>query len=259
MELFYRKYGNSPQNIIILHGFMGLSDHWIPIAKKLANDYTVYVPDQRNHGKSFWNDDFNYPALAQDLADFIKRHKIDNPTLIGHSMGGKVVMQFLLQFPGMKVKNSIVIDILPLGYPPNPEFKRMIDLANSTNLSQFKDRKEIIDFLEKQHIYPRFRRLVIKNIIRKEGEFRWKINIGGLHHTFNSIFDGLLPQTSQELEIAFIRGGKSPLVSEEGMEQTRKIFPNARFLTIEDVGHWIHVDKPETLTRMIRELIPLAE
>ncbi len=114
MELFYRKFGNAAKNIIILHGFMGLSDHWVPIAKKLANDFTVYIPDQRNHGKSFWSDEFSYSALAQDLAHFIERHKIENPTLIGHSMGGKVLMQFILQFPGIQVKNIIVIDILPL-------------------------------------------------------------------------------------------------------------------------------------------------
>ena len=77
MKLFYRKYGEGPP-LIILHGLYGSSDNWATIAKKLADTFTVYLPDQRNHGQSPHSDIHDYDSMRDDiyeLADDLKLKK----------------------------------------------------------------------------------------------------------------------------------------------------------------------------------------
>ena len=91
MELFFRKSGTGPP-LIILHGLYGSSDNWVTIGKALENGFTVYIPDQRNHGKSPHSEDHNYYLLRDDLLELMDRNKIQKSTIIGHSMGGKTAM-----------------------------------------------------------------------------------------------------------------------------------------------------------------------
>ncbi|TFG88434.1 MAG: alpha/beta fold hydrolase, partial [Candidatus Atribacteria bacterium] len=51
MKLFCRKYGSGPP-LIILHGLYGSSDNWVSVARSISDRFTVYLPDQRNHGQS---------------------------------------------------------------------------------------------------------------------------------------------------------------------------------------------------------------
>jgi len=113
MELFYRRFGEKGnQQIIILHGLFGVSDNWVSYARRIAMEgFEVFVVDQRNHGQSPQSNNFNYLALTDDLFDFIDEHEIEDPILIGHSMGGKVVMRFALENPHL-VKNLWLLILL---------------------------------------------------------------------------------------------------------------------------------------------------
>ncbi|MFW5706106.1 MAG: alpha/beta fold hydrolase, partial [Bacteroidota bacterium] len=100
MDLFYRHYGNG-RPLIILHGVFGISDNWVSFARELSGEFEVFIPDQRNHGQSPHDPTFNYFALCADLYDFIEEHKIEDPIILGHSMGGKAAMRFALENPDM--------------------------------------------------------------------------------------------------------------------------------------------------------------
>jgi len=95
MKLFFRHYG-SGSPVIILHGVFGISDNWVTIGRRLAEKFEVFIPDLRNHGQSSHSPTFNYFALVDDLLEFIEEQEIEDPVLIGHSMGGKVAMNFVL-------------------------------------------------------------------------------------------------------------------------------------------------------------------
>src|SRR5512138_128346 len=98
MELFYRKYGTGPP-LFILHGLFGSSDNWVTIARKLSGYFTVYLPDQRNHGQSPHSDIHNYDSMSRDLFELTEKLEINKLFLAGHSMGGKVAVNFALKWP----------------------------------------------------------------------------------------------------------------------------------------------------------------
>ena len=75
--------GDSGQDLVILHGFLGMSDNWKTHAKNWAKmGYRVHLIDQRNHGRSFWSNDFSYELMADDLARFCEVHGLKNILLL---------------------------------------------------------------------------------------------------------------------------------------------------------------------------------
>ena len=74
--------------LIILHGFLGMLDNWKTLGVKYAeNGFEVHLIDQRNHGKSFWSEHFNYELLANDLKLYLDQHSLKNVLILGHSNG----------------------------------------------------------------------------------------------------------------------------------------------------------------------------
>ena len=90
-----QQIGDGDKNVIILHGFLGMGDNWRGFAKKFdPGKFRFHLIDQRNHGKSFWDDSMSYEEMAKDLILFFNSNKIHDSIIIGHSMGGKVAMKF---------------------------------------------------------------------------------------------------------------------------------------------------------------------
>ncbi|MFT4970644.1 MAG: esterase, partial [Chitinophagales bacterium] len=143
MQLNYKVFG-SGEPLIILHGLLGSLDNWQTLAKKYAEQYTVFIIDQRNHGKSPHSDEFSYDIMVEDLLEFCESNFIFTCNLLGHSMGGKVAMQFALTYPDY-VDKLIIADIAPVRYQAghNEIFKAL----RKVDLSQIKERKEVDEIL----------------------------------------------------------------------------------------------------------------
>ena len=92
--------GKGSEVLIILHGFLGMSDNWNSYAKKINDKgFQIHLLDQRNHGESFQSEEFNYEILSNDLKYYIDYHQIKSFSLIGHSLGGKTAMMFASTYP----------------------------------------------------------------------------------------------------------------------------------------------------------------
>ncbi|MGB6154053.1 MAG: alpha/beta fold hydrolase, partial [Pricia sp.] len=105
--------------LLILHGFLGMLDNWKTLGGQYAEaGFEVHLIDQRNHGQSFWSDDFNYDVLADDLKRYMEHHNIQSAAILGHSMGGKTAMQFACTHAELADK-LLVADIGPKYYPPH--------------------------------------------------------------------------------------------------------------------------------------------
>ncbi len=249
-----QQIGDGPKNVIILHGFLGMGDNWRGFAKKFDSGiFCFHLIDQRNHGKSFWDESMSYDDMARDLLFFYNSQNIYKSILIGHSMGGKTAMKFSLLFPE-RVEKLIVVDIAPKKYLP--DFKNIIDGYNHLDLDSFNSRFEI-DNAYKIFVEDNFlRSFLMKNIYRdKEGKFRFRINlkvlekkiieIGSFDHK-NSFFN---KQTS------FIKGSKSDYILEEDKNLIKKYFPKYSIHKVNNAGHWVHYDKPEIFEKIVKSII----
>ena len=116
MNLYSNILGEGNNHLIILHGFLGIGDNWKSQAKIFANNlFKVHLVDQRNHGRSFWSNNFNYDVLADDLKFYMDHHNIHKAIILGHSMCGKTAMNFSFTYP-KRVEKLIIIDISPKKY-----------------------------------------------------------------------------------------------------------------------------------------------
>ena len=113
-DIFFKEYG-SGDPVLILHGLFGSGDNWQTVARSLSRKYKVFTLDMRNHGKSFHSDRFNYDVMADDVVRFVRRHDMDRVSMIGHSMGGKVAMNFALAYPDL-VRKLVIVDIANKAY-----------------------------------------------------------------------------------------------------------------------------------------------
>ena len=82
--------------------------------------FELHLVDQRNHGRSFHDSEFNYEALASDLLHYCEYYGLKNCILLGHSMGGKTAMLFASLYPEL-VSKLIIADIAPRFYPVHHE------------------------------------------------------------------------------------------------------------------------------------------
>lgn len=242
MQLHYRSYGEG-QPVIILHGLFGMLDNWKTIAKKLSEDFMVYIIDLRNHGKSPHHPDMSYPIMAQDINQFMEDQWIFNAHIIGHSMGGKVALHLLDQYPD-KIDKLCVVDIAPVTYQGNHQ--AIFNTLFNTPLTQYKTRSEIKDWMVQQLDDLSIVQFLLKNIGRskEDGTFQWKMNLEAIHKAYPDILSQELSSETDDKEILFIRGEQSDYITEQIQIQTKSKYPNAHFVTVEGSGHWVHAEHP---------------
>lgn len=247
MELNYKTYGQG-EPLLILHGLFGTLDNWQTIAKKLADYYTVYVPDLRNHGRSPHLPDMDYPVMAEDLKAFMEAHWMFKAHLIGHSMGGKVAMQFALHYPDMTDK-LIVVDIAPKAYAGGHD--EIFDALQALDLNTISEREDADAFLETRIPDKGVRQFLMKNLTRnKAGGYEWKMNLPALVAHYSDI---LAPVDGDAFDgpTLFLRGELSNYVLDSDLPDIRKLFPNAELETVKGAGHWVHADQPVGLLEQV--------
>jgi pimeloyl-ACP methyl ester carboxylesterase len=251
MKLFYRQVGENGTPIIILHGIFGSSDNWLTIGKVLGETNQVYMLDQRNHGQSPRSDVFDYDAMAADLKEFIDDHKLESPILIGHSMGGKTVMQFAMNYPNSFSK-MIVVDIAPKYYPVHHSM--ILQGLASINLKTLKSRTEaneqLMRFEEKEGV----RQFLLKNLWRnpeKNNEFDWRINVPIITKNIDVVGHELSNEKAVNKPTLFIRGSESHYIQPEDERKIWELFPNYEIVTIEGAGHWVQADKPQEFIKIV--------
>src|SRR5919112_3585140 len=97
--LCYRTAGEGPA-ILLVHGIAGRAENWDPIFPALARNHTVNAPDLPGHGLSGKPPgDYSIGALASAMRDLLVYLGHDRATMIGHSLGGGVAMQYAYMFP----------------------------------------------------------------------------------------------------------------------------------------------------------------
>jgi pimeloyl-ACP methyl ester carboxylesterase len=118
-RVIYRIAGNGPA-VVLVHGMVNSSRHWEPVALRLADEYTVIAPDLIGHGDSAAvRGDYSLGAHAASIRDLLAAIGIDRATIVGHSLGGGVAMQFFYQFP-QRTERLVLVSSGGLGREVSP-------------------------------------------------------------------------------------------------------------------------------------------
>jgi esterase len=264
MKLFYRKFGDGPP-LIILHGLYGSSDNWVTIAKRLADSFTVYLPDQRNHGQSPHSETHDYDSMRDDLFELVTNLHLRRFFLAGHSMGGKTAIAFALKWPEM-LNGLEIADVSPFANENNrlPVFNQHLTILKtilSIDPGTIRSRGDAERLLSEKISSEKERGLILKNLQRNSGDiFSWKLNALSLYKNLDNIMaainleEGLsLPVTG--FPVIFLKGSYSNYLTATDVTGIRRIFPAAEFIVINGAGHWIHADKPDEVIDNLRKLL----
>jgi len=250
--LNYKEYG-SGEPIIILHGLFGMLDNWHSFAKKLGEEYWVISVDQRNHGKSFHSEEFNYKLLSDDLLAFLEEMHIPTCHILGHSMGGKTVMQFLNDHSDT-VDKAIVVDISPREYTGGHE--KIFDALQKVDFTKVKSRKDVQINLMASINNLGVVHFLMKNLGRKaEGGFAWKANVDVLEKKYANIRSKIEFDDIIDTPTLFIKGNNSGYIDKEDVEFINNQFEDVKIENIDNAGHWVHADQPEILLNSVKDFL----
>jgi pimeloyl-ACP methyl ester carboxylesterase len=252
MRLHYEIQGEG-RLLVILHGFLGSADNWRAMRKRFAATYKVFSLDLRNHGSSPHSSSMNYRVMTDDVREFLFEQGFSRVFLLGHSMGGKVAMQFASESPEMIAK-LVVVDISPKAYPPShqPILQAMQDLQ----LHGLKTYGEAEAALSTNISDASLRKFVLKNLMRDtNGEFRWRIGLDSLAANYDELIKAPAIPNRFDKPTCFIRGGLSRFIEDQDFAEIREYFPLAEFHTVPNAGHWVHIDAPEEFHRIVDEYL----
>ena len=246
--------GSGDDHFIILHGFLGMGDNWKTHAKNLSEkEYCVHLVDQRNHGRSFWSDKFDYDVMVNDLLQYLNHHGINQCVVLGHSMGGKTAMAFALNYPD-RVQKLIIADIAPKYYAPHHQ--KILAGLSTLNLEEVSSRKAAAEHLKNFIPEAGTRQFLLKNLYWvSEGKLGLRINVAVLKNAAEAIGAAIQSQKQYHQPTLFLYGENSNYINPMTDTEILKYFPKAEIIEIKGAGHWLHAEKPllffKTLTQWL--------
>lgn len=263
MHLYYREEGSvSLPPLMILHGLWGASENWLKVSASLSGQYHVIIPDLPNHGQSPHTGKNDYDTLASHIHEFILQLNLPQPLyILGHSMGGKILMNLLLEWPEL-ISKAIVADIAPKDYRNNKGVElhqRLIDYIQSAQIGNTPERTTILRHIREHFPEEELYQLLAKNIRRNKetNTFEWKVGINAIQESQDMILSWHpTGERSSTCPVLFIKGENSDYIDKtEDLPVIRKIFPAASFCEISGADHAIHADHPRQLAACISNFL----
>lgn len=242
MNLHFNKYGEG-KPLLIFHGLFGSGDNWTTHAKNWAeHGFCVYTIDQRNHGRSFHSDEMNYQLMRDDAIDLIASENLRDVILMGHSMGGKTVMNVAQEIEFL-IDKLIVVDMGVKQYPRHHD--AVFQALRAVPLDQIQSRSEAEEIFAKTSVDKATQLFLLKNLYWKEpGKLDWRFNLNALEIHIDEILTEVPPGNPVHVPTLFIKGELSNYILNEDLPQLGSYFPKVQITEVKNSGHWPHAESP---------------
>ncbi len=248
MQLHYQTAGQG-QPLILIHGLFGSADNWGSIARHFAQHFQVISVDLRNHGRSPHSDSQTYLEMAEDLLALCDALGLQQIYLLGHSLGGKVAMQFATQYPE-RVSKLIVVDMAMRAYVD--EHTHLMDAMLAVDLSLMQSRSEVDKALSGPIGNLMVRQFLLTNLLKAGEQLQWRINLPALKANYAAFISAVSVQF--EKPSLFIRGERSHYVSESDVAEILNQFPNAEIVSL-PADHWVHAEQPQLFIQAVEKFL----
>ncbi|WHF52999.1 alpha/beta fold hydrolase [Chryseobacterium gotjawalense] len=256
MEILHSKiYGEDQPGIplLVFHGLFGMLDNWGSFGKEMGEFFPVHLIDLRNHGKSFHSSEMTHDDLAHDILHYMQFHKLDKVNLLGHSLGGKAVMQFAIKYP-VKVQKLIVVDISPKAYPPHHQ--GIIKALESVDFDKVTSRQEVEEVLHQYIPEKSVIQFLAKNLYwTDDKKLNWRFNLKTLSEKYTEFVSNAIKFGVFAGETLFVSGEKSNYILPQDEFQIKQQFPNASIVTVKNAGHWVQAENPTDFNELVKDFL----
>lgn len=240
--------------LLILHGFLGMSDNWKTLGKKFSEEgFQVHLIDQRNHGKSPHSEDFSYELMANDVVEYCRDHDLHEISLLGHSMGGKTAMLMACENEGL-VKKLVVVDIAPKYYAPHHQ--QILKGLTALDEARLTSRGDAEDFLKDYISETGVRLFLLKNLYWKTKEqLSLRMNLDALKTNIEQVGRALPQAAVYNGPVLFIKGELSDYITKKEEPLIKNHFPEAKIETIAEAGHWVHAENMDDFFKAVIKFV----
>ncbi|KAJ0253526.1 hypothetical protein HA466_0111990 [Hirschfeldia incana] len=270
---------------LILHGLLGSGRNWRSFSRSLASSLSVSSPsdwkmmlvDLRNHGRSTEVEGIEPPHdlvnSAKDLADLVKANGWNWPdVVIGHSLGGKVALQFMEScargdygVSASPPKQVWVLDSVPgevKAEQSDGEVEKVLMTLQSLP-SPIPSRKWLVDHMVELGFSRSLSEWIGSNLKRSGDSETWAFNLDGAVQMFNSYREtsywSLLENPPKGTEISFVIAEKSDRWDHDTTTRLERIAKQRQNVSegkvsthvLSNSGHWVHTDNPKGLLEIV--------
>jgi pimeloyl-ACP methyl ester carboxylesterase len=268
-RVMYRMAGNGPP-VVLIHGMVNSSRHWEAVARQLATDYTVIAPDLIGHGDSATpRGDYSLGAHAAAIRDLLAVIGIERATIVGHSLGGGVAMQFFYQFP-QRTERLGLISSGGLGHEVSPML-RGAALPGVNGLLALGAHPQVLRVVERAGERMRERGnskgVYLQAIARALRPLEQPGARTAFVHTLRSVIDIHGQRVSardrlyllERFPTLIVWGERDRTIPAKHGEATRDAIPGARFETLPKAAHFPHLEDPDGVARVLRDWLETTE
>jgi pimeloyl-ACP methyl ester carboxylesterase len=260
----YRIAGDGPP-IVLIHGMLNSSSHWQSVALSLARDHTVIAPDLIGHGDSAApRGDYSLGAHAASIRDLLAAIGVDRATIVGHSLGGGVAMQFFYQFP-QRVQRLALISSGGLGREVSPLLRTAALPGTSALLTVIQPRllSALRDAGRRLRERERASGIYLQAIARALAPLENAEARQAFLHTLRSVIDVHGQRVSatdrlyllESIPTLIVWGERDHTIPLEHGRLAHEAIPGSSFRTLAEAAHFPHLEDSEGLSALLREFM----
>ena len=261
----YRIAGSGPP-VVLIHGMLNSSSHWQSVALELARDHTVLAPDLIGHGDSAApRGDYSLGAHAASIRDLMTAIGIDRATIVGHSLGGGVAMQFFYQFP-QRVERLVLVSSGGLGHEVSP-LLRTAALPGISALLSLTIQPRLLAALTAGGRRMRERKIGAGVHVQAVARALRPLENSDARHAFLNTLRSVIDVHGQRVSATdrlyllesmptmIVWGERDNTIPLAHGRSAHEAIPHSFFRTLPRAAHFPHLEDPEGLSLALREFI----